>query len=129
MECVHLYDVSTIIQLRQYMNVQTFSERRTFINERVQYSGFDRSQIKKGDRLLKFFLEMEPISKERLSELQEGYSEGRMRLSVPTLLNLRPVCQHAFLHITGLSKGFLYSHNKWLDGSEPTAQDLPLTHI
>jgi hypothetical protein len=38
-------------------------------------------------------------------------------------LNLRPVCQQAFLHITGLSKGFLYSYNRWLDGSEPTVQD------
>jgi hypothetical protein len=120
-DCVHTYPVDVIQRLRKYLNMQSFPVRRAFMADRTLYTGFEKEQVKKGDRLQVFHMENADVLSTRL----DIALANTRQLPPPGVNdpNLRPVCQRGFFHISGLSSGVLYSYNKRGDGSPPTAVD------
>ena len=65
-DCVHTYPVDVIQRLRKYLNMQSFPVRRAFIADRTLYTGFEKEQVKKGDRLQVFHKENADVLSTRL---------------------------------------------------------------
>ena len=120
--CVHVYPIETIVQVRKYMNKLSFPDRRRFVEDRVEYSGFEREEIKKGDHLLKFYLEDPESLKIAFVNLHRN-TVGRIQLAVPNATILKSVCVRGFMHISGLERGVIYDHHRLKVGCDPTAED------
>ena len=123
-DCVHEFIPELQLRLQTYLASQSYQERRTFVAQRVVFSGFNCPEIKKNTKLMKFLMEPPELLDARLRSANLGI-QGRFRIPAPATSDLIPVCCDGFMAISGLSKGFVYAHTKRLSftGAEIVAED------
>jgi hypothetical protein len=123
-DCVHVFKPELTLRLQTYLASQSFEERRTFVAQRVVFDGFNRPEIRKNSRLLKYFMESPELLDARLKAANLGI-QGRTRIPEPQASDLIPVCVEAFLFMSSIANGFVYQHCRRLafTGGEILAED------